>query len=105
MGVMLEPFITWHGLFFVVAGLGLVILITLLPYRNLITHVESAQRLIIQKVFQGYRGLLQTSRGRRTFAFVLLNAIFHSGVFTWLGVDFSRKYGLGEIQIGLALLG
>jgi MFS family permease len=34
-----------------------------------------------------------------------VNAIFHSGVFTWLGVYFSRRHGLGEVGIGLALLG
>jgi predicted MFS family arabinose efflux permease len=31
--------------------------------------------------------------------------MFHSGVFTWLGVYFERRYGLGPIGIGLALLG
>jgi predicted MFS family arabinose efflux permease len=36
---------------------------------------------------------------------VLLNSVFHSGVFTWLGLYFSRRYGLGEVGIGLALLG
>jgi predicted MFS family arabinose efflux permease len=36
---------------------------------------------------------------------VLLNAVFHSGVFTWLGLYFERRYGLGEVGIGLALLG
>jgi predicted MFS family arabinose efflux permease len=36
---------------------------------------------------------------------VLLNAIFHSGVFTWLGLYFTQRYGLGEVGIGLAILG
>src|SRR5260370_35247635 len=31
--------------------------------------------------------------------------MFHSGVFTWLGVYFERRYGLGPVGIGLALLG
>ncbi len=31
--------------------------------------------------------------------------MFHSGVFTWLGVYFERRYGLGPTGIGLALLG
>jgi hypothetical protein len=44
-------------------------------------------------------------RGRRTYAYVLLNAIFPSGVFTWLGLSFTQRYGLGEVGIGLALLG
>jgi predicted MFS family arabinose efflux permease len=49
--------------------------------------------------------LFHSPRGRRTYAYVLLNGIFHSGVFTWLGVYFAERYGLGEIGIGLALLG
>ncbi len=36
---------------------------------------------------------------------MLLNAVFHSGVFTWLGLYFSNRYGWGEVGIGLALLG
>jgi predicted MFS family arabinose efflux permease len=56
-------------------------------------------------LFRGYRGLLSTPRGQRTYGYVLLNSIFHSGVFTWLGVYFERRYGLGCVGIGLALLG
>jgi len=36
---------------------------------------------------------------------VLLNSIFATGVYTWLGLYFARRYGLGEVGIGLALLG
>jgi predicted MFS family arabinose efflux permease len=31
--------------------------------------------------------------------------MFHSGVFTWLGVYFERRYGVGPVGVGLALLG
>src|SRR6266446_4210864 len=31
--------------------------------------------------------------------------MFHSGVFTWLGVYFERHYGIGPAGIGLTLLG
>jgi predicted MFS family arabinose efflux permease len=31
--------------------------------------------------------------------------MFHSGVFTWLGLYFSERYHLGDEGIGLALLG
>jgi predicted MFS family arabinose efflux permease len=34
-----------------------------------------------------------------------LNSIFATGVYTWLGLYFARKYALGEVGIGLALLG
>ncbi len=33
------------------------------------------------------------------------NAILHSGIFTWLGLYFDARYGLGETGIGLAILG
>jgi predicted MFS family arabinose efflux permease len=36
---------------------------------------------------------------------VLINAVVHSGIFTWLGLYSVRHYGLGEVGIGLALLG
>jgi len=31
--------------------------------------------------------------------------MFHSGVFTWLGLYFVQRYGFNEFQIGLALFG
>jgi hypothetical protein len=31
--------------------------------------------------------------------------MFHSGVFTWLGVHFERRYGVGSVGIGLMLVG
>ncbi len=104
-GVMLEPFITWRGLFFGVAAAATMVLAFLLPYRDLLGHKSGTARPTLGTLFAGYRTLLGSSRGQRTYAYVALNAMFHSGVFTWLGVYFSRKYGLGDVGIGLALLG
>jgi len=59
----------------------------------------------VRDLFAAYGSLLAPGRGLRTYAYVLLNAIFHSGVFTWLGLYFAQRYGLGEVGIGLALLG
>jgi len=56
-------------------------------------------------LFQGYLTLLGTPRGQRTYGYVFVNSMFHSGVFTWLGVYLERRYGLGPVGIGLALLG
>jgi predicted MFS family arabinose efflux permease len=36
---------------------------------------------------------------------VLINAVVQSGVYTWLGVYLRQRFGLGEVGIGLALLG
>lgn len=104
-GVMLEPFVSWRGLFFGVAMLGFIALFALLPYRNLLDKAEAAAPRSIREILAGYRSLLSTVRGTRTYIYVLINAVFHSGVFTWLGLYFARRYELGELGIGLALLG
>ena len=56
-------------------------------------------------VSRGYRSLLALPRARRTYGYVLLNAVLHGGVFTWLGLYLQRRFGVGEVGIGLALLG
>ncbi len=104
-GIMLKPLVTWRGLFLGVAGLGVAVLLLLLPYRSLLHGSPKRGQLDYRAFFAGYWGLLRSRRGLRTYAYVLLNAIFHSGVFTWLGLYFTQRYGLGEIGIGLALLG
>lgn len=45
------------------------------------------------------------ARAQRTYAYVLINAVVQSGVYTWLGIYLHQRFGLGEIGIGLALLG
>lgn len=105
VGVLLEPLISWQGLFLGVASLSVVTLFWLLPYRALLGGRGTAAKQPLHAIVAGYWALLGTARGRRTYAYVFLNAIFHSGVFTWLGVYFSRRYGVGEVGIGLALLG
>jgi predicted MFS family arabinose efflux permease len=105
LGVLVEPFIGWRTLFVVVAASATLTLVLLLPYRSLIRVSAARSKLSLHQVLAGYRGLVSTVRGARTYAYVLLNAIFHSGVYTWLGLYFTRRYGVGEVGVGLALLG
>src|SRR5207245_2016297 len=77
----------------------------LVPYQRLLGEAPPAPTGTLRGLFAAYGSLLGPGRGRRTYAYVLLNAVFHSGVFTWLGLYFFRRYGLGEVGIGLALLG
>jgi len=106
IGVMAESFIGWRMLFVSVAIATSVIFVFLLPYGSLLgDRTAEARRPSLKDVFAGYRSLVGTGRGSRTYAYVFWNAIFHSGVFTWLGLYFARRYGLGEVGIGLALLG
>jgi predicted MFS family arabinose efflux permease len=104
-GVMLEPFVSWQGLFLGVALSSVLALLLLLPYRTLLGSRDTAVPQPFGAIATGYWALLGTPRGRRTYGYVFLNAVFHSGVFTWLGVYFSRRYGVGGVGIGLALLG
>ncbi len=105
VGVMVEPFIGWRMLFVSVAFAGVMMLTLLLPYRAALGVQVAGASLRLADVFLGYLRLLGSMRGGRTYTYVLLNAVFHSCVYTWLGLYFFRRYGLGEVGIGLALLG
>jgi len=105
VGVVLEPFVGWRMLFLGVAVTAGLVLMLLLPYGTLLVGTAAGSPLSPKDVLAGYRGLLSSRRGIRTYGYVLLNAVFHSGVFTWLGLYFARRYGLGEVGIGLAILG
>ena len=104
-GVLLEPIIGWRGLFLGVGMLGLPCLVLLMRRSELFARRPSVARMRLSDVFRAYRRLLAGWRGARTYIYVFGNAVFHSGVYTWLGLYFVQRYRLGEIGIGLALLG
>lgn len=105
LGALLVPFIGWRGLFVIVGVAGAGLLLVLVPYRTVIAATVQPVTGTLRDLFRGYSDLLGTPRGRRTYGYVLVNSMFHSGVFTWLGVYFERRYGVGPVGIGLALLG
>lgn len=104
-GVLLEPLLTWRGLFVAASAFGLGALVLIWPYAGMLGEAPPVTTISVPDVLAGYKALLADPRGARTYVYVFLNSIFHSGVFTWLGVYLSRRYGLGEVGIGLALLG
>jgi predicted MFS family arabinose efflux permease len=112
-GAILEPFIGWRGVFLLVSAAGAGAFLLLLSYRVLLGDgLQSASTGTgghplgaLRALFVGYAHLLGTARARRTYGYVFLNALFHSGVFTWLGLYFQRRNWLGEVGIGIALLG
>lgn len=105
LGAIILPMIGWQGLFVVVGLAGAVLLLVLLPYRAVIASSAQPVTGTLRDLLRGYKDLLGTPRGQRTYGYVLVNSMFHSGVFTWLGVYFDRRYGVGPVGIGLALLG
>jgi predicted MFS family arabinose efflux permease len=105
LGVILEPIIGWRMLFVGVTIIGVCLLALMLRYGSLFPSRSAGPVQSVKQAFAGYRSLLEVGRGLRTYGYVFLNSIFHSGVYTWLGLYFVRRYNLGEIGIGLALLG
>ncbi len=105
LGAMVVPFVGWQGLFVVVGAAGAALLLVLLPFRSIIAATVQPVTGTLKDLFRGYRDLLGAPRGQRTYGYVLINSMFHSGVFTWLGVYFQQRYGVGPVGIGLALLG
>lgn len=104
-GALLEPVIGWRGLFVTVAVVAGLALAWLIRVRNLFPGPGLDLPAPARLVARNYVRLLGDPRARRTYAYVLINAVLHAGIYTWLGLYFARRFGLGETGIGLALLG
>ena len=104
-GALAEPVIGWRGLFLAAAAGGLVLFLVAVGTRSLPVTSRPATVPPLRAVAAGYRGLLRDPRGRRTYSYVLINAVLQSGVYTWLGLYLTQRFGLGELGIGLTLLG
>jgi predicted MFS family arabinose efflux permease len=105
LGAILVPFIGWQGLFVVVGVAAGGLLLVLLRYRRVIAETTPPVTGTLCDLLRAYHDLLGTPRAQRTYTYVLINSIFHSGVFTWLGVYLHQRHGLGPVGVGLALLG
>lgn len=104
-GALLEPLIGWRGLFITVAVLLACIVAGALAVTAFPRRPHRPAPAAWSAVVRGYGQLLGQPRAQRTYAYVLLNAILQSGVFTWLGVYLQQRFGLDETHIGLVLLG
>lgn len=104
-GALLEPLLGWRGLFLVVAGLAAVVVVAAMGTAAFPRGTRPDAPSPWSMVARGYAHLLAQARARRTYAYVMLNAILQSGVFTWLGVYLHGRFGLDETHIGLVLLG
>lgn len=107
LGVLLIPLLGWRGLFFVVGVVGLTVLVLVVRYvpRPGPPSSNVSPVTALRDSFGGYKMLLQSWRGKRTFAYVFINSMFHSGLFSWVSVYFVQRFHLRPAEIGLALLG
>ena len=105
LGALAQPFIGWRGLFVAVAALSALVVVALIPHASRLGERPAHPTSSVSGLLTSYRDLLRNTRSRRTYSYVLLNSIFHSGVYTWLGLYFVQRYSLGEVGIALAILG
>ena len=105
VGALAEPLLGWRGLFIAAATAGLILLAAALVLRALPAAPRPAAPPPVRAVAAGFAGLLHTGRARRTYGYVLINAVVQSGIYTWLGLFVHQRFGLGELGIGLTLLG
>ncbi|HTJ91300.1 MAG TPA: MFS transporter [Acidocella sp.] len=105
LGALIVPFVGWQGLFLFVGIAAAVVLLVLLPSRAVIAATAQPVTGSLHDLLRGYKNLLGAPRGRNTYGYVFINSMFHSGVFTWLGVYFEHRYHIGPAAVGLALLG
>lgn len=103
-GALLAGIIGWQMLFGVVAFSGAAVLL-LQVYKRGSLFPDVPLSFAQVSVLKTFRAILQTPRAKGTYCFVFENGLFHSGVFSWLGVYFYNTYHLTERGIGLALLG
>lgn len=104
-GAILEPFVGWRTLFIVTAAAAALVLLGLRRYGALFDSPKVEKLPSVRQVFAGYRQILASFRGQRTYAYVLWNGIYHSGVYTWLGLYLSQRYEMDALGIGLTILG
>lgn len=104
-GAILEPFVGWRTLFLGTAVLAALVLWRLQRYGALFDAPKVKKLPTLRQIFRGYSQVLTTFRGQRTYAYVLWNGIYHSGVYTWLGLYLSQRYNMDALSIGLTILG
>lgn len=105
LGALAAPLIGWRGLFLLVAVITAAIMWPLAIDRSQIRGRDPDHHGTVAGMLAGIRTILSEPRAQRTYAFVAINSIFHSGVFTWLGLYFVRRYELDEVGIALAIAG
>lgn len=105
LGVVISPVIGWQGVMVLVACMASLTLVLLCCKREWLSRGMKMPAMPFSSVLTGYGELLRSPRGARTYGYVLVNSMFHSGVFTWLAVYLDQRYGLSPQHIGIALLG
>ncbi|HUR45206.1 MAG TPA: MFS transporter [Candidatus Saccharimonadales bacterium] len=105
LGAWLNPILGWRKEFLLLGAANAVVLVLLFRHRHVLGNPANERRAGITDILLGYASLLKNPRGAKVYSFILLNGIFHGGVFSWLGFLLTQRYHLSDDGIGKALLG
>ncbi len=103
-GAMLNASLGWRKEFMVLSAANAAIFLLILKFKHHL-GVTSSPPKTLKEVVLGYSALLSSPRGSKTYPLIFLNAIFHSGLFTWISLYLFQRFQLSDIGIGQALLG
>lgn len=70
-----------------------------------VAATPNVENLSLWRLVGRYAALLCMPRALLTYLYVFTNAVFHYGLYAWLGLYFSRVFALEDRGIGLALIG
>ena len=103
-GPILNPLLGWRVEFRILAcGLALIAIFLM---RRTARFVGQGQQFHARyDIASEYPLILEAPRGLRTMIFIFCNAIFHGGIFAWLGLLIASRYHLGDVGIGFVLAG
>lgn len=104
-GALLNPIIGWRNEFWFTAFLAAVVCGCAVFHRSGMAGKLSPCPLNISGAAKGYLQMFRDPRATKAYSYIFLNGVFHSGIFSWLGLYLSQRYELDDRGIGLALLG
>jgi MFS family permease len=104
LGPLLNPLLGWQNELRIIA-LGFGTAACWVSYQYQKDAHPQALHISLWEYAHEYFCVLHTRRGGRALTFIIVNSAFHGGIFAWLGVLLASRYHLGDIGIGLVLMG
>jgi predicted MFS family arabinose efflux permease len=105
LGPILNPLVGWRNEFRTLAcGFALIAIFVGRPTRSFM-QANPRRSFLHHEIASEYLSILRSPRGSRTMAFIFCNGAFHGGIFAWLGLLIASRYHLGDVGIGLVLIG
>jgi predicted MFS family arabinose efflux permease len=101
LGPLLNPVIGWQTEFRALACGYAVAAVLVTRCNRSFLHASASDRTIARE----YLCVVDSSRGGAAVAFIFCNGVFHGGVFAWLGLLVATRYHLGDVGIGIMLIG